>query len=73
MQMRIEWALRMILRCLPEGREWSLALVGLDSARSLEEELGALVVDGELLDAGADAIVTDEVCLSLALRGEAVE
>lgn len=73
MQMHIEWALQMILRCLPERREWSLALVGLDSARSLEEELGALVVDGERLDAGADVIVTDEACSSLALRGEAVE
>jgi hypothetical protein len=39
----------------------------------LEEELEVLVVDGQLLDAGADIIVTDEACLSLVLRGEAVE
>lgn len=63
----------MILRCLLEGHEWSLVPVGLGSARSLQEELGVLVVDGERLDAGADIIVSDEACWALALRGEAVE
>jgi hypothetical protein len=63
----------MILRCLLEGREWSLVPVGPGSARSLQEELVVLVVDGERLDAGADIIVSDEACWSLALRGEAVE
>lgn len=63
----------MILQCLLGGLEWSLVPVGLGSARSLEEELGVLVVDVERLDAGADIIVTDETCLPLVLRGEAVE
>lgn len=63
----------MILQCLLGGLEWSLVPVGLGSARSLEEELGVLVVDVERLDVGADIIVTDEACLSLVLRGEAVE
>lgn len=63
----------MILQCLLVGLEWSLVLVGLGSARSLEEEWGVLVVDVERLDAGADIIVTDEACLFLVLRGEAVE
>jgi hypothetical protein len=39
----------------------------------LQEEWGVLVVDVERLDAGADIIVTDEACLFLVLRGEAVE
>lgn len=73
MQTHIEWGLQTILRCLLEGRGWSLVPVGLGSARNLEEELGVLVVDLERLDAGADIIVTDEAYLSLALRGEAVE
>lgn len=73
MQTHIEWGLQTILRCLLEGRGWSLVPVGLGSARNLEEELGVLVVDLERLDAGADKIVTDEAYLSLALRGEVVE
>lgn len=72
MQTHIEWVLQMILQCLLGGLEWSLVPVGLGSARSLEEELGVLVVDGERLGAAADIIATDETCLSLVLRGEAV-
>lgn len=72
MQTHIEWVLQMILQCLLGGLEWSLVPVGLGSARSLEEELGVLVVDGERLGAAADIIATDETCLSLVLREEAV-